>query len=126
MSTADDSYDYDGKVFASTVTADTAGIGGGGPIGRYHQRGDLVWAEFAGGKVRHGSLVGVRDADGRLRLAYCQVLEDGTVICGDCISTPERLADGRIRLREVWRRYSPRAEDGVSVIDEVRTPQPTL
>jgi hypothetical protein len=110
---------YDGKVFVSAGAAETAAADGTVPAGHYHQSGDLVWAEFSGGKVRHGSLAGVSDHDGVLRFAYCQVLADGTVVSGDCVSRPQRLPDGRIRLHEEWTRHSPRGESGASVVDEV-------
>lgn len=107
--------DYDGRVFRSAA-AETAGARGAGPIGHYHQRGDLVWAEFAGGRVRRGSLSGTCDPDGVLTLAYCQVLDDGEVVAGTCTSTPELLPDGRVRLREQWHRFD--GSTGVSVIEE--------
>src|SRR3982751_229472 len=107
--------DYDGRVFRSTA-AETAGAGGAGPTGHYHQRGDLVWAEFAGGRVRRGSLTGTCGPDGVLTLAYCQVLDDGEVTGGVCTSHPETLADGRVRLREHWHRFD--GSTGVSVIEE--------
>jgi hypothetical protein len=117
MTMADPAFHYDNKRFRSRA-AETA-TGGEGPIGHYHQVGDLVWAEFAGGMVRRGSLVGTCASDGVLTLAYCQVLTTGEVISGECRSFPERLADGRIRLREEWRRYGPAADIGVSYIEEL-------
>jgi len=95
---------------------------GPAPGARYHQRGDLVWAEFAGGRVRRGSLVGTCSPDGVLTLAYCMVLADGAVISGRSTSTPQRLADGRIRLTEQWERYPPHAGRGVSHLEQVPEP----
>ena len=121
--------DYEGKVFRSSA-AETAS-GGDTPIGRYHQSGDLVWAEFSGGAVRQGFLVGHRDRAGRIDFAYCQLLRDArgeraeTVISGRCVSTPEILPDGRIRLREDWERFGPAAARGVSHIEEVRDVEET-
>ncbi len=112
-------FDYDGKVFRSSGAAETNGADGTVPAGYYHQRGDLVWAEIAGGAVRHGSLAGVAGPDGVLRFAYSQVLADGSVVSGECVSHPQRLPDGRIRLREQWRRHSPVPKQGVSIVDEV-------
>ncbi|WP_433204373.1 hypothetical protein ACQP00_35815 [Dactylosporangium sp. CS-047395] len=88
-----------------------------GARGRYHQHGELVWAEFEGGPVRTGRLVGTRTADGVISAAYCQVMADGAVVAGTCVSTPDRLADGRLRLTEQWRRADGSA--GVSRIEEV-------
>jgi hypothetical protein len=119
-------FDYDGRVFASAGAPETAAGDGSVPRGHYHQRGDLVWAEFGGGAVRRGSFAGTCAGDGTLSFAYCQVLTDGTVVAGDCVSRPERLPDGRIRLREEWRRHSPHRTSGVSIVDEVSRPPASL
>jgi len=112
---------YDGRVFRSAAQ-ETLDAGGEGPVGHYHQEGDVVWAEFAGGRVVRGTLVGSCDADGVLHLAYCQLLSDRQVVAGRCTSIPTALADGRIRLHEHWQRFGPAAATGVSVIEE---PRPT-
>jgi quercetin dioxygenase-like cupin family protein len=109
--------DYNGRSFRSTAL-ETAGDDGRGPVGHYRQRGDLVWAQFAGGAVLSGALVGTCARDGRLDLAYCQVLRSGEVVVGRCTSTPEVLGDGRIRLREEWRRFDGTGSRGVSFIEE--------
>src|SRR5882757_5368498 len=64
--------DYDGRLFRS-VAPETS-YGSDGPTGHYHQLRDLVWAEFAGGKVRIGRLVGQCSPDGTLSAGYVQVL----------------------------------------------------
>ena len=107
--------DYDGRVFRSR--ADETARGGDAPTGHYHQCRDLVWAEFSGGRVRAGLLVGHCGPDGVLRLAYGQVLDDGCVVSGECVSVPEVLADGRVRLREQWRRAD--GTSGISSIEEL-------
>jgi hypothetical protein len=109
--------DYDGRTFHSSAH-ETAGGDGQGPVGHYRQSGNLVWARFAGGAVVSGTLVGTCASDGTLDLAYCQVLENGEVVAGRCTSTPEVLHDGRIRLREDWRRFDDPGSEGVSYIEE--------
>lgn len=110
-----DMINYDGKRFRKVLDgpADDA------PIALYRQQGDLVWAEFAGGDVRRGSLAGTRDADGVISFSYSMVLEDGRVISGRSVNTPQMLDDGRIRLHESWERYGTHATSGVSYIEEV-------
>ncbi len=110
-------FDYDGRTF---VSHDDPGTGRGPLTGHYHQRGDLVWGEITGGAVRRGALAGICDADGVVRFAYHEVLLDGSVVVGECVSRPERLPDGRIRLREEWVRHRPRRDSGISVIEEAR------
>lgn len=89
----------------------------GGTEGHYWQDGDTVWAEFAGGEVRAGRLVGTRRPDGALDAAYCLLTTAGETVAGACLSTPEVLADGRLRLTEHWRRLD--GSTGVSHIEEV-------
>src|ERR1700716_2775199 len=102
---------YDGRLFRK------AG-GGDGTVARYRQDGDLVWAEFAGGHVRRGTVT--CGSDGTLRLAYAMVLASGEVISGQTVNTPELAADGRLVLREEWERFGANAANGISYLEEVR------
>jgi hypothetical protein len=108
---------YDGRTFRSAA-AETADHQGAGPLCHYHQEGDVVWAEFAGGRVVRGCMAGRSDHDGVLHFAYCQVLDDGNVMSGRCTSYPTVHADGRIRLEEHWERFGEHAATGTSVIEE--------
>lgn len=108
--------DYNGRLFrpggedpAYTSTA------------HYHQDGDVIWGEFAGGHVRRGSLAGTCGPDGVLDFAYCMVRDSGEVISGHCRSTPRLLGDGRVRLDEEWERYTPHLDQGVSWLEEIST-----
>jgi hypothetical protein len=104
---------YDGRRFRK---AD----GGDGTVARYRQDGDLVWADFGGGQVRHGSVTGTCGPDGTLRLAYAMVLVGGEVVSGHTVNTPEPGADGQLVLREEWERYGVNAATGISYLEEVR------
>jgi hypothetical protein len=105
--------DYNGRKFRKADgDPDTVAV--------YHQEGDVVWAEFAGGQVLRGSIAGVRRPDGSLYLGYTMVLTAGEVICGHTVNTPELLDGGRLRLHEAWQRYGPHAASGVSCLEEVR------
>ena len=89
-------------------------------VARYHQDGDLVWANFTGREeVRRGAVTGLCGPDGVLRLAYTMVLATGAVISGHTVNVPERRADGRLVLREDWERYGEHAATGTSYLEEV-------
>jgi len=60
------------------------------------------------------------DDAGRLDMRYHQVNDRGELMTGVCHSTPEVLADGRIRLHEVWRWTSGDGSNGNSVLEELR------
>lgn len=102
--------DYDGRRFRAE---------GSTAVAVYRQQGDLVWAEVTGGEALRGAVTGLRDASGRLHMGYTIVLTTGEVICGHTVNTPETTEDGRLRLREEWERFRPRAASGISYLEEV-------
>ncbi|MFD9037007.1 hypothetical protein ACIOK4_10280 [Streptomyces bottropensis] len=83
----------------------------------YHERDGEIWAEYAGGDVVRGHLVGTRAGD-RLDFRYAQLKTDGTTACGHCVSLVTELADGRVRLAETWE-WESRPGSGTSVVEEV-------
>jgi hypothetical protein len=89
-------------------------------IAVYHQEGDAVWGEVAGGAVRYGILAGTRKPDGTLHLGYAVALTAGQLLCGHTVNSPEVVDGGRVRLREEWERRVPGPATGVSYLDEVR------
>ncbi len=109
--------DYDGLVFHPINAKPAAGEMTAGEMttGRYHQTGDLVWAEISGPTVRIGRLVGSVTPDGVINASYSQIMADGVVVAGVVVSTPTRLDGGRVRLEERWRRMD--GTSGVSYID---------
>ena len=62
-----------------------------------------VWADYAGGAVRKGHLLGTVSADGGLAFTYHHMRSDGARMTGECRSTLTVLDDGRYRLDEEWR-----------------------
>jgi hypothetical protein len=82
----------------------------------YHEREGRIWAEFAGGDIARGYLVGTRDGD-RLDFRYVQLKEDGGTASGHCATTVVDLADGRVRLEEAWE-WESRTGLGTSVVEE--------
>lgn len=108
---------YDGRRFHSVSNTDGGDVSAE-TVFHYHQRGDVVWATYAGGSVVQGTLVGTVDDRGGLDLRYAHVRADGRLMTGECVSTPEVLADGRLRLHERWRWTSGGTGEGQSVIEE--------
>ena len=108
---------YDGRRFSPVTEGPERAADR--PVAHYHQKDDLVWGEFAGGDVRHGSLAGTSAADGAIRFGYSMVTDAGEVVVGRCHSVPEVLADGRIRLTERWERFGAGADSGVSYLEEL-------
>ncbi|CAM5575233.1 hypothetical protein [Streptomyces avidinii] len=106
----------DGLVFAPV--ADQAP----GQVGRqtrfdYHEQDGRIWAEYWGGDVARGCLVGTRDAD-TIDFRYVQLRLDGTTASGHCTSVLTELADGRLRLEETWT-WESQEGSGTSVVEQL-------
>ena len=104
----------DGKIFAGVTNAETGQVG---PSTRfhYHQDADDIWAEYSGGEVRRGYLVGMRSED-KLSFRYVHLSEDGTTATGRCES---RIVVLRVRFEESWA-WESRPETGTSIVEELR------
>jgi hypothetical protein len=109
---------YHGRRFRPIVN-DPAGDVSSDTLFHYRQEDDVVWATYAGGAVRFGTLIATVDGTRRLDMRYQQVASDGTVKGGRCISTPEVLPDGRLRLHESWNWTEGGDGSGTSVIEEM-------
>jgi hypothetical protein len=89
----------------------------------YHEQDGRIWAEYAGGDVVRGQLVGTRAGD-RLDFRYVQLKRDGTTSSGHCLSTVTLLSDGRVRLDESWA-WESQEGSGTSTVEEVQAGGPT-
>jgi hypothetical protein len=116
-------FNYDSKRFRS-IENSASGEVGSETVFHYHQNGDLVWAEYGGGDIVYGTLIAKCGADGKLDMRYQHLNRSGELMTGECISTPEILADGRIRLHEKWRWTSGDLSSGRSVIEEIIDQEP--
>lgn len=110
---------YDNRVFKS-VENSASGEVSSETLFYYHQKDDLVWAEYAGGAIRFGNLIAKVLDDDSLEMCYQHLNEKGKLMTGKCFSTPEILPDGRIRLYEKWQWTSGDFSSGESVIEEVK------
>lgn len=113
------SLDLDGKRFRA-VSNSSEGDVDSETVFEYHQDGRVVWATYAGGGVRFGTLIATVLDDGRLDMRYQQVAADGAIKSGRCLSAPEALPDGRVRLHEAWEWTEGGAGSGTSVVEEIR------
>lgn len=109
---------YDNKKFAAIENSETGEVSGE-TIFHYRQTGDLVWAEYAGGEIKFGTLIAKVLEKDYLEMRYQHLNKSGELMTGKCFSAPEILADGRIRLYEKWQWTSGDLSKGESIIEEI-------
>lgn len=109
---------YEGRRFRSIANSGEGQVDAA-TLFEYHQADEVVWATYAGGAIRHGTLVATEADDGSLDMRYQHVDREGVLATGRCRSTPELLEDGRIRLHEAWEWTSGLTGAGTSIIEEV-------
>ncbi len=114
--TAVNTASLDGRVLAGVSNTGDGDVDGA-TVFRYHQSDGVVWADYAGGAVRRGYLVGTRRGD-RLDFRYVHLDTGDATASGHCTSRVEVLADGRVRLHETWR-WESRDGAGHSVVEEL-------
>lgn len=93
---------------AGVVNADT--------IFRFHQQANEVWADYAGGGIRRGSLVGtIKGAS--LTFRYCQLQSDGALDGGKSICEV-REHGGRVQIVERFQ-WESRPGSGENIFQEL-------
>ena len=109
---------YDRRVFRSLSNSETGEVSAETRF-FYHQEGNVVWAEYRGGEIILGNLIAKVYEDDSLEMSYQHLNMDGELMTGKCLSTPEILANGKIRLHEKWQWTCKDFSSGESVIEEI-------
>jgi hypothetical protein len=109
---------YNGKRFRPVSNSDN-GETSSDTVFHYRQSGRILTAEYAGGKILAGHLIGLVDEKGNIEMRYHQVNHLGELMTGICQSSPEVLPNGKIRLHEHWCWTSGDGSSGRSVIEEI-------
>jgi len=109
---------YDNRVFKSVQNSETGEVSGETRF-YYHQKDDLVWAEYAGGAIVFGQLLAKVSADDSLEMRYQHLNKNGELMTGKCVSTPEVSAGGKLRLIERWQWTCKDFASGESIVEEI-------
>jgi Domain of unknown function (DUF3291) len=109
---------YDGRklqVVSNTASGDVVE----GQVFEYRQADARVWSVYHTEETRFGSLVASADAEGKLDIRYQQLDPRGTPRTGRCVTTPEVMSDGRLRLHESWQWINGDGSRGQTVLEEI-------
>lgn len=108
---------YNNKIFrpiSNTENGETSNE----TLFHYKQVGTILSAEYSGGKIKQGHLIGLVDQLGTIEMRYHQINDGNELMTGICKSTPEILENGKIRLHENWEWTSGDQSKGTSIIEE--------
>lgn len=110
-------YDLDGKIFRSVKNSSNGEVGTE-TIFRYHQIGKVVSAEYEGGDIVKGHLVANVLPTGQLDMRYHHINQNGEIMMGKCLSTPEITELGKLKFKEEWQWLCGDMSSGYSEIIE--------
>lgn len=110
-------FDFNNKTFkvirndgpGAEVTTET--------VFRFRQQGNIVHADYEGGLVRYGKLLGVLDGD-KLNHRYIQVNLNGEFNSGHASDEVKLTPQGKIQLIDSWQ-WESQAGQGFCIMEEV-------
>ena len=108
-------FSLEDRYFTAVSNSDTGEVSDE-TIFAYHQKGNVIWAEYSGGSVIKGFLLGTIDENNNLRFDYRHINTEGESKSGECHSEP-RFENGKLRFYEKWKWTS--GCEGTSVIEEL-------
>lgn len=110
--------DYNGKKFVPLINTENGEVDGN-TVFIYHQSGTDFSAEYSGGEVKTGFMVGKVDAAGALDFYYEHLNLDDEIRAGKCHSVPTIKDNGKIELHEKWQWLNGDCSKGESVVVEL-------
>lgn len=110
--------DYDGRRFTPLVNSENGEVDGN-TIFHYHQKGFDFSAEYSGGEIKTGYMVGKVNQSGELDFYYEHLNLDNEIRAGRCHSVPTFNENGRLELREKWQWLNGDCSTGESIVIEI-------
>jgi len=110
---------YHNKIFRSIQNTDNGEVSTATEF-RYYQKDNVLWADYSGGLIIKGNIIGMVTPEGLIDMRYQHLSNDQSFKTGSCQSKPEVLEDGRIRLHEHWQWTSGDLSKGYSIIEEIK------
>lgn len=108
---------YEGKYFIPKMNTENGEVDEQ-TIFAYHQKGAMLWADYSGGEIVKGHLIGSVYQNGELDFYYQHMNVQKEIRVGKCHSTPHVMEDGKIELREEWKWLNGDRSKGSSILVE--------
>ena len=115
FSPSDKNFSLEDRYFTAVSNSDTGEVSDQ-TVFSYHQKENVIWAEYSGGSIIKGFLLGTIDENNNLHFDYRHINSDGESKSGSCDSKP-CFENGKLRFYESWKWTDGQA--GTSVIEEL-------
>ena len=115
FSKAEETFSVEGRIFTAVENSESGEVSNQ-TIFAYHQKDNVIWAEYSGGSVVKGFLLGTMDDEHNLHFNYRHINTAGESKSGYCYSKP-RFEGGKLRFYERWKWTS--GDEGTSIIEEL-------
>ena len=110
--------DLNNKKFTSKSNSDNGEVSEK-TIFQYHQDGKIIWADYGGGEIIKGNLVGKYVEDDFFEFTYQHVNSNFEIMTGKCKSYPQIEDNGKITIKEYWQWTCLDKSTGESTLTEI-------
>ena len=111
----EEEFSLEDKFFTAIENSESGEVSGD-TVFSYHQKGNAIWAEYSGGSIVKGFLLGTMDENHNLHFTYQHINANGEIKSGSCNSRPQ-AENGKLRFYESWKWDN--GEEGTSIIEEI-------
>ncbi|MFC6764803.1 MULTISPECIES: hypothetical protein [Natrinema] len=111
-----DKISFDGLTLAG-VANDEDGEVGADTVFHFEQTGERIYANYSGGDIADGHLVGTFDGE-QWDIRYTQINTDNETATGHSVGDVELLDDGRVRVEDEWE-WESKPGTGESIHEEI-------
>ena len=108
----------DKKVFKALSNSENGEVGDD-TFFYYSQKDNIISAEYNGGEIVKGNLIGKQLEDGRFDFVYHHINTDGELKIGKYLSSAILLENSKIKLLEKWQWLSDDFSSGTSELIEI-------
>ncbi|MBE0655660.1 MAG: n-acetylglutamate synthase [Bacteroidales bacterium] len=88
-------------------------------IFHYHQEGKIIWAEYSGGRISKGFLIGRWESSTSIKLVYQHLNCNNEILTGECRTQVTINNSGKIVLTENWKWTCKDYSAGESTLVEI-------
>ena len=112
-------FNLEGKVFTSVSNTDNGEVDER-TVFEYHQNEGLIFADYSGGLILKGHLIGKIVDEAQIEFCYQHVNLEGEIMAGKCHSLITVDENGKLKMTEDWQWFTGDQSSGRSEVLELR------